>query len=394
MPVLMPVYSPLRAGGLRSGLAATASAAKEAVARHFLESWLRGGDAARDVLLVDSGTSALTLALAATATEVARPVAIPAFACFDIATAVDGAGVPFVFYDLDPSTMGPDVDSLRRALETGANRIVVVHLYGIPVDLDQVGALAKEFGALVIEDAAQGVGASWKGRVLGECGSLGIVSFGRGKGLTGGGGGALLGNDRVGREAVARVRDLVARGSTAGREIITTIGQWALARRALYFVPASIPFFGLGETTYRESTPARGISAFALGVLSRSVPLADAESRSRRRNAERLLARVDDSRLQRIRPSPDGVPGYLRLPLLASVPLGARGLAAARRLGIMPSYPQALSRLDGFAHRHCGAAGPTTGALRLATHLITVPVHGALTDTDLAALESWCARTG
>ena len=85
-----------------------------------------------------------------------------------------------MLYDICPENLGPDFDSLRRAVEAGARTVVVAHLFGIPVDLDRSRALCAEFGATLIEDAAQGAAGQWRGRPLGTYGSLGVLSFGRG----------------------------------------------------------------------------------------------------------------------------------------------------------------------------------------------------------------------
>ncbi len=99
-----------------------------------------------------------------------RPVAFPAYACYDLASAALGAGTRVLLYDLDTETLGPDWPSLERSLEAGATAVVVVHLFGIPVDMDRVGQMARAHGAAVIEDAAQAVGAAWRGRPAGEPG--------------------------------------------------------------------------------------------------------------------------------------------------------------------------------------------------------------------------------
>ena len=77
-------------------------------------------------------------------------------------------------------------DSVRRALQQGARVIVVSPLYGLPIEWEELSRLASEFGAEIIEDAAQGHGAAWRGRPLGTLGQISILSFGRGKGWTGG----------------------------------------------------------------------------------------------------------------------------------------------------------------------------------------------------------------
>src|SRR5207237_8893759 len=141
--------------------------------------------------LTGSGTTALTAALIGVLKDRPGAVALPAYGCYDLATAADGANAPVLLYDLDPHTLAPDLPQLRDALRQGASAVVVVHFYGHPVDLGEVKRLAAERGALVIEDAAQAAGAKLDGRPVGTQSSLAVLSFGRGKGLTGGSGGAL-----------------------------------------------------------------------------------------------------------------------------------------------------------------------------------------------------------
>jgi len=390
--VLPPVHSPVTLAAVASGIGALAGGAARARAEVMAGLGERFG--CRDLLLTDSGTSALTLALRAGAKRAPGPVALPAYCCYDIATAADGAGVQVLLYDLDPATLGPDLPTLRAALEQGARTVVVAHLYGIPVDLAAVRSLADQHAALLIEDAAQGAGAGYGGRPLGSLGSLGVLSFGRGKGVTSGCGGALLGNDDAGSTALAAVRDGLLPGSTSATEPIALLAQWLLARPSLYAIPASLPFLGLGETVYRRPRETRGMSAFALGVLRRTLPATDREAAARRAHAERLLQRlgVAVKNLEAVRPPAGAVPGYLRLPVLAQdASRGRLGSGAARHLGIRPGYPATLSELPGFGIRVRNARAGFPGARRLVASLFTLPTHGLLSDRDLRTLERWVA---
>ena len=389
--VLPPVHSPVTLAGVASGIGALAGGAARARAEVMAALAERFG--CRDLLLTDSGTSALTLALVAGAQRAPGPVALPAYCCYDIATAADGAGVQVLLYDLDPATLGPDLPTLRAALELGARTVVVAHLYGIPVDLTAIRSLTGRYDALLIEDAAQGPGAGFGGRPLGSLGSLGVLSFGRGKGVTCGRGGALLANDDAGAAALAAVRDRPRPARTSAMEPIALLAQWLLARPSLYAIPASLPFLGLGETVYRRPREPRGMSPFALGVLRRTLASTDREAASRRAHAERLLERLGAAgkNLGTVRLPAGGVPGYLRLPVLARDPSRQRlSSDAATHLGIMPGYPAALSDLRGFARvRNAGAGFP--GARRLVASLCTLPTHGLLSERDLRALERWIA---
>ena len=68
-------------------------------------------------------------------------VALPAFGCFDVASAAIGADVPVSLYDIDPDTLSPDPDSLSRAFSQGARVAVIAPLYGVPVDWESLEAM-------------------------------------------------------------------------------------------------------------------------------------------------------------------------------------------------------------------------------------------------------------
>jgi perosamine synthetase len=348
----------------------------------------------RGILRTDSGTSALTIALRGIAGS--RIVALPAYCCFDMATAAVGAEVSVVFYDIDPTTLGPDFDSLRQALRRGATVIVVAHLYGVPVDMRTTLDLAGQAGATVIEDAAQGAGASLSGKPLGTFGSMGVLSFGRGKGCTAGRGGALLANDEAGLDALARADTNLGSSGLGWRELAGVWAQWLFARPSLYRIPASIPPLGLGETVYRSPTRARPPSAVSSRVLSVTWSLTETEAVRRRENAARLLLQVDSTReFAPVTPQAQGLPGYLRLPIMpsesASAPARHRD---ARRLGIMPGYPETLTTLPGVAARCVHSTADLSGARQLSERLCTLPTHSRLAESDLRRLENWLQRNG
>ena len=392
----LPVHSPLGLAALAAGTRALLSARAGLAAEAEVQRRLAERFAGAAVLRTDSGTSALRLALHALGVARTGPVALPAYCCYDIATAADGAGVPVLLYDLDPLTLGPSLPSLAAALEAGAQAVVAVHLYGVPADLGEICRLAEQHRALVVEDAAQGAGMTWEGRPAGATGSLGVLSFGRGKGCTGGGGGALLANDAAGERALAVARHELARASGGGDRLAAAAAQWLLARPSLYGIPASLPFLGLGETMYREPTPPSAPPAATAGILAATWEAAERENRIRRRNGSRLQEHVvagGGPALAAIQPPDGGEPGWLRLPVLALQDRAALDTPAARRLGIMPGYPQSLADLPGFGERVANRSADFSGARRLAAQLLTLPTHSLLTDRDLAKLEAWVDRT-
>lgn len=373
-----PAWSPLSLVAIARG--ARAALAGDAAAVAALEARVRDYFGARDVLLLDSGTSALALAIRASAPAGQAVAALPAWACYDLATATDAADAGAALYDLDPETLAPASGSLALAMRE-ASAVVIAHLFGLPAAADLRGA----GNALLIEDAAQAAGARLDGRPAGATGDVAILSFGRGKGLTGGGGGALAALTPRGMAALESARGMVGRPLPGTRPVVMLAAQWALGRPSLYAIPAGLPL-GLGDTIYHPPHPPRGIPVACARVAAENWDAALAEAAVRRARASRLLARLGPG-LRPIRPAAGAEPGYLRLPVLAS-PRTHASAPAARALGIMPGYPLSLADLPGFT-RVINRDGDFSGARLLAQRLITLPTHRLLAERDLRRLEEW-----
>lgn len=330
-------------------------------------------------ILTDSGTSALILALQATGTDV---VAMPAYACIDLAAAARFAGVSVRLYDVDPETLGPDEPSLRAALDAGVSAIVVAHLFGFPVPLDDVRGLADEYGALVIEDAAQGAGAEWRDRPLGVHGDLGVLSFGRGKGTSAAGGGALLASTPAGAARIA-VATLTETDAVGGLSLVASGAQWLLGRPTLYALPNALPFLRLGEMVYHPAHAPRPISRSSAALLPTALVLARTAVADRRVRGTRLRTLASEAGLGVPSQNPRAAPGYLRLPVLVR-----RGVAADKRLGLVRPYPIAL--IDHAAMQPALAVhADFPGARELAARLVTVPTHSQVVESDERQLARW-----
>lgn len=392
----LPVHSPVPARALLEGL--RAAVGSSAGHRERVESRIREHFGADGVLLTDSGTSALALSIAAAGARGAGDadlVALPAYGCYDLATAAQAAGAGAVLYDVSPRFLGPDWDSFTEAVHTdGVGCAVLAPLYGVPVDMDRARDAVSELPVTLVEDAAQGVGARYRGRPVGAWGALSVLSFGRGKGLTGGGGGALLTHGDAGRKTSGRLAYDLVRARTGWPELGAAAGQWALGRPSLYGIPSSLPFLGLGETVYHPpGPPLASMPDACLGVLAGSWEASFGEVELRRRNASRLARGVragDD--VHGIEPPEGAEPGYLRLPVLPRGRAASRRLTGrdARMLGIERGYPRPLSRLAPFRDDVVNADADFPGAERLARDLVTLPTHGFLRERDLRRLEDRC----
>lgn len=132
---------------------------------------------------VNSGTSALHLALLAAGIKPGDQVIT--VSCTFVATvaAIDYAGARPVFVDVDPRTLNMDATQVEAAVTERTRAILPVHLHGQPADLDPILEIARRHRLIVIEDAAQAHAAEYKGRRVGSIGDLGCFSFYPGKNL-------------------------------------------------------------------------------------------------------------------------------------------------------------------------------------------------------------------
>ncbi len=339
-------------------------------------------------LLVDSGTSALRLALQSSAPASAPVrVALPAYGCYDLATASIGAGAEVSFYDIDPATLGPEWNSFAAALAPGLDAVVLVHQYGIPVDLDRAKALVDAHDAVLIEDAAQGAGAWWRHRRLGASGDLGVLSFGRGKGMTTGGGGALLARGPRGRKLLERARAGLGKGGRGAGGLGRLVAQAILSQPMLYGVPARMPWLALGDTPFHQPWEPHGIATAQAGVLRYAAELADRAAHGRRIVAGQLTASLGAITNVSLISPPAAVGtecGWLRYPILVETAERARDLATrCRPLGVAPGYPTPLPGLPALAH---GRTGSWPGAERVSSTVLTLPDHQWVTGRDIASL--------
>ncbi|MGH7247571.1 MAG: DegT/DnrJ/EryC1/StrS family aminotransferase, partial [Pseudomonadota bacterium] len=287
----LPVHSPISLAAL-NGAAAAATTGRTTSLR-AVASQLRKQYATPRVVLTDSGTSALVMAFRLAVGE-GKVVAIPGYACVDVVAAARFADVRVRVYDIEPETLSPNLESLERTLNRGAHAVLVAHLYGYPSDMDAVLALAERFGIPVIEDAAQAAGATYQGRPLGAFGALSVLSFGRGKGVTGGGGGALLINDSRFDEPLESALSQIGRPSRGVPNLLVATALWALGRPSLYGIPSRIPMLRLGETVYRAAHEPQSISAFSAALVARGLQAAPREINTRSRVAALLSNAVEE----------------------------------------------------------------------------------------------------
>jgi len=144
---------------------------------------------------VSSGTAALDVAIEALGIGSGDEVIMPTFTIISCIHQIIRAGAKPVLIDSDPVTWNMNVNQIEEKITTRTKAIMVVHIYGLPVDLDPILDLASQYGLKVIEDAAEMHGQTYKDKPCGSFGDISTFSFYPNKNITTGEGGMLVTND-------------------------------------------------------------------------------------------------------------------------------------------------------------------------------------------------------
>ncbi len=299
------------------------------------QEWLRDRLGCARAFLTPSGTAALEMAALLAGIAPGDEVLMPSFSYVSTASAFVLRGARPVFLDIRPDTLNLDEALLEAALTPLTKAVVPVHYGGYPCALDDILGCARRHGLIVIEDAAQAVLSTYRGKFLGALGHLGCLSFHGTKNLVAGEGGALLVNDPA---YLARAEIVWDKGTDRARQLRGDIEQYSWIDLGSSFAPSDLT------------------AAFLYAQLQ------EAESvTSRRRRLCRLyfqgLRPLQDQGLVRLPPAaPDGeANGHLFYLLTGSADERARlrrHLAARRihtALHYLPLHSSPAGRLYGRA---------------------------------------------
>ena len=157
--------------------------------------WIEERFHAQKVLLTTSGTTALDMAMLLCDIHPGDEVILPSFTFSSTATAAVLAGAKLVFVDVRPDTMNIDETKIEAAITDKTKVIVAMHYAGVACEMDTIMDIARRHNLMVVEDAAQGVMSSYKGKALGTIGDFGCYSFHETKNYSMGEGGALVINN-------------------------------------------------------------------------------------------------------------------------------------------------------------------------------------------------------
>jgi len=197
---------------------------------HAFEPALAAYHGVPHAVAVSSGTAGLHLALLTLNIGEGDEVIVPSFAFIAVANAVLQVRATPVFAEIDPVTLNLDPDAVERAVTPRTRAILVVHTFGVPADMDALGAIARRHNLAIIEDACEAIGAEFEARRTGSFGDLAVFGFYPNKQITTGEGGAVLAHTP---EHAARLRSLRNQGRLAdfhsqsrAEGVCPTAGGW------------------------------------------------------------------------------------------------------------------------------------------------------------------------
>jgi dTDP-4-amino-4,6-dideoxygalactose transaminase len=327
---------------------------------------------ARRVLMTPSCTGALEMAALLADVGPGDEVVMPSFTFVSTANAFVLRGATPVFVDVDADTLNIDPRRAADAVNARTRALVAVHYGGVGCDMEALGALARAHDLLLVEDAAQGIGASRGGQALGAIGGLGTLSFHETKNVSCGEGGALLVNDE---RLAARAEILQEKGTDRRRFDRGEVDQYTWIDVGSSFLMSDITAAVLADQLERvaQITAARMAiwdayhAAFEplerAGLLRRPVVPAGAQH-----NAHLYRLQLADR--------------ATRDALIAA--LGATGVSAYFHYVPLHSAPAGL--------RHARVHGPMDVTEDAAGRLVRLPLWVGLTEDDVARIAAEVAR--
>jgi len=354
-----------------------------------------------------SGTACLVIALELLKQlSPRRTVLIPAYTCPLVPLAVAHAGLQVRLCDTRPDSFDMDLDCLRRQCDDSILCVVPTHLGGLVSDLEPVVQMARQAGAYVIEDAAQALGATWRGKTVGTVGDIGFYSLARGKGLTVYEGGILVAQNAQLRSGLREISQGIA-GSRPGIELLRLIQlvgycllynptalSLAYGAPLRYWLSKGDPVRAVGDD-FSEDIPLHKMSSLRKLVAASALKrlpetLAGNVERGQRRAAD--LNSIPG--LKVIADSPDGRGTWPFLTVLCDT-------AEARDLALAELWSKGLGVSRLFIHDLAGypflarvvPSVPMPNARSLSARTLTISNSAWLTDSDFSRIRDTLAAS-
>lgn len=318
---------------------------------------------AKTALLTHSCTAALEMAALLCDLSVGDEVIMPSFTFVSTANAVALRGAVPVFVDIDPLTLNLDPEAVARAVTKRTKAIFAVHYAGFPADMDSLSNIARAHGLLLVEDAAQAFGSTWRGRPAGSLGDMAAFSFHETKNIISGEGGALT---LMRADLIERAEIIREKGTNRSRFLRGQVDKYTWVDLGSSFLPGEL------------------IAAFLAAQLDR----AD-EIRARRlaffEQYASAFADLEDAGRLKLPHVPEGTSGngHMFYLLLRDIDDRDRFIAHMRGAGLMTPFHYVPLHSAPAGKRYARASGDLQVTDSISARLVRLPMYWALGAEDI-----------
>jgi len=329
--------------------------------------WLEQNLGAKRALLTHSCTAALEMAAILCDLQPGDEVIMPSFTFVSTANAFVLRGAVPVFVDIRPDTLNLDEKLAAKAVTPRTRAIVPVHYAGVACEMDALMALAGSRDLVVVEDAAQGILAEYKGRKLGAVGHLGCLSFHETKNVISGEGGALLINDE---RFLARAEIIREKGTNRAQFFRGEVDKYTWVDIGSSFLPSEL------------------VGAFLWAQLERAGDINIRRMKLCAAYRQGLEALAQRGALALPQPEPEGVEGngHLFYILLKDLATRSSLIAHLRSRGFHSVFHYVPLHSSPAGRKFGRAAGPMTVTDGVSERLLRLPLYYDLTKAQVAGI--------
>lgn len=372
----IPFNKPFTIGGELENIAAAVREGHLAGDGRFTRQcheWLERRLGARRALLTHSCTAALEMAAILCDLKPGDEVIMPSFTFVSTANAFVLRGAVPVFVDVRPDTFNLDERLVEAAVTPRTRAIVPVHYAGVACEMDAFMAVARSRGLLVVEDAAQGMLAEYKGRKLGAIGHLGCLSFHETKNVISGEGGALLVNDE---RLIARAEVIREKGTNRSQFFRGEVDKYSWVDIGSSYLPSEL----VGAFLWAQLQQVEAINAKRMSLCT-----------AYRKELAPLAARGALALPQR---EPAGVTGngHMFYVLLEDLAMRTRLIAHLKARGIHSVFHYVPLHSAPAGRRFGRTAGSMTVTDEVSERLLRLPLYYELSESEVAGISAAIAE--
>lgn len=318
---------------------------------------------AKAALLTHSCTAALEMAALLCDLVPGDEVIMPSFTFVSTANAVALRGAVPVFVDIDPATLNLDPDAVARAITPRTKAIFAVHYAGFPADMDRLASIARAHGLFLVEDAAQALGSTWRGRPAGSLGDMAAFSFHETKNIISGEGGALT---LMRADLIERAEIIREKGTNRSRFLRGQVDKYTWVDLGSSFLPGEL------------------IAAFLAAQLDRAEDIRARRLALFNRYAE-AFADLEDAGRVTLPHAPDGTTGngHMFYLLLKDIDDRDGFIAHMRAAGVLTPFHYVPLHSAPAGRRFARACGDLRVTDSISARLVRLPMFWALGEDDM-----------